>query len=108
MVMGPVVIPATQYGRGRTISWEANTDTTTLPNGVQYANVRGNGGRTVRIGWVDGVDISELYQYTPNPDFYTTRTGDLPEAAIGSAPTTMYGIVQQMQGNANAVVYLPN
>jgi hypothetical protein len=107
MVMGPVVIPATQYGRGRTISWEANTDTTTLPNGVQYANVRGNGGRTVRIGWVDGVDISELYQYTPNPDFYTTRTGDLPEAAIGSAPTTMFGIVQQMQGNANAVVYLP-
>ena len=107
MVMGPVVIPATQYGRGRTISWEANTDTTTGPNGVQYANVRGNGGRTVRIGWVDGVDVSELYQYTPSPDYYTTKPGGTPEAVIGSAPTTMYGIVQQMQGENNAVVYLP-
>lgn len=107
MVMGPVVIPATQYGRGRTINWEANTDTTTAPNGVQYANVRGNGGRTIRVAWVDGVDISDLYDYTPTPDYYTTKTGGLPEAAIGSAPTTMYGIVQQMQGNNNAVVYLP-
>jgi hypothetical protein len=107
MVMGPVVIPATQYGRGRTINWEANTDTTTGPNGVQYAKSLGNGGRTVRIAWVDGVDISELYQYTPSPDYYTTKPGGLPEAAIGSAPTTMYGIVQQMQGANNAVVYLP-
>jgi len=107
MVMGPVVIPATQYGRGRTISWEASTDVTTAPNGVQYANVRGRGGRTVRIGWVDGVDISELYQYTPNPDYYTTRPGGSPEATIGSAPTTMYGIVQQIQGEKNAIVYLP-
>lgn len=105
--MGPVVIPATQYGRGRTINWEANTDTTTTPNGVQYAKSLGNGGRTVRIAWVDGVDISELYQYTPSPDYYTTKPGGLPEAAIGSAPTTMYGIVQQMQGANNAVVYLP-
>jgi hypothetical protein len=107
MVMGPVVIPATQYGRGRTINWEANTDTTTGPNGVQYANVRGNGGRTIRIGWVDGVDVTELFNNVPSPDYYTTKSGNLPEAAIGSAPTTMFGIVQQMQGENNAVVYLP-
>lgn len=107
MVMGPVVIPATQYGRGRTINWEANTDTTTGPNGVQYANVRGNGGRTIRVGWVDGVDITELCNFTPSPDYYTTKVGGTPEAAIGSAPTTMMGIVQQMQGENNAVVYLP-
>ena len=107
MVMGPVVIPATQYGRGRTINWEANTDTTTGPNGVQYANVRGNGGRTIRVGWVDGVDVTELFDQVPSPDYYTTKSGNLPEAAIGSAPTTMFGIVQQMQGENNAVVYLP-
>lgn len=107
MVMGPVVIPATQYGRGRTINWEANTDTVTGPNGVQYANVRGDGGRTIRVGWVDGVDITELCNDNPTPDFYRTEAGSLPEAAIGSAPTTMVGIVQQMQGENNAVVYLP-
>jgi hypothetical protein len=107
MVMGPVVIPATQYGRGRTINWEADTDTITGPNGVQYANVRGNGGRTIRVGWVDGVDVTDLFVQNPSPDFYTTKSGTLPEAAIGSAPTTMMGIVQQMQGENKAVVYLP-
>ena len=74
---------------------------------MQYANVRGNGGRTIRVGWVDGVDITELCNFTPSPDYYTTKVGGTPEAAIGSAPTTMMGIVQQMQGENNAVVYLP-
>lgn len=108
MVMGPVVIPATQYGRGRTINWEADTQTIVGPNGVQYVNVKGNGGRTIRIAWQDGIDITDLYSDNPDPDYYTTRAGDDPEAANGSAPTTMMGIVQKMQGQRNAVVYLPN
>ena len=45
---------------------------------------------------MDGVDITELCNDNPTPDFYITESGSLPEAAIGSAPTTMVGIVQQM------------
>lgn len=107
MVFGPVVLPATQYGRGRTINFEANTETNEAQNGVLHTRVNGRGGRTVRIAWADGVDVTELYNTDPTPDYYITKSGGTPAAAIGSAPTTMYGIVQQMQGNHNALVYLP-
>jgi hypothetical protein len=108
MHAGPVVIPATQYGRGRTIAWEADIQTTALPSGVQYARVMGAGGRVVRISWQDGVDISELYEASPDPDYYTTKPGSEPEAIIGSAPTNMFGIVQYLAGSVKPVVYLPN
>lgn len=108
MHMGPLVIPATQYGRGRTIAWEADIQTTALPSGVQYARVMGAGGRVVRISWQDGVDISELFNASPDPDYYTTKPGSEPEAIIGSAPTNMFGIVQYLAGSVKPVVYLPN
>lgn len=107
MVFGPVVLPATQYGRGRTINFEANTDINEAQNGVLHTRVNGRGGRTVRIAWTDGIDVTELHNTNPDPDYYTTKTGGQPVAAVASAPTTMYGIVQQMQGAHDALVYLP-
>jgi len=61
----------------------------------------------VRIAWTDGIDVTELHNTNPDPDYYTTKTGGQPVAAVASAPTTMYGIVQQMQGAHDALVYLP-
>ena len=53
-------------------------------NGVQYANVRGNGGRTIRVGWVDGVDVTELFDQLhplittqPNRATHPRRRSDL-------------------------------
>lgn len=107
MVMGPVVLPAHQYSRGRTINWEADISESTQPNGVLNTKVLGNGGRNIRIAWSEGVDITDLYAQNADPNYYTTKSGSPPEAVQGSAPTTMFGIVQAVQGSNNAVVYLP-
>lgn len=109
MVMGPVVFPAHQYGRGRTIQYVADVESSTQSNGILRTHATGDGGRTFRIAWAEGVDISELFDSPANPDYYTSSSAGaaIPTAAEGSAPTTMLGLVKHLVGSSNAVVYLP-
>ena len=107
MVMGPVVITSPQYGRGRTVEFSANVIDSQAPNGTQYTQRKGNGGRIVRIAWTDGVDTSSLNADPASPNHYDLFTGS-PIAAQGSAPTTMMGLVNYLEGSQQAVVYLPS
>lgn len=105
-VMGSVVITSPQYGRGRTIAFEANVIESEMPSGTLYSQRRGQGGRTVRVAWTDGVDTSALFADPASPDHYSLYSGE-PIAARGDAPTTMMGLVQYVNGSRDAVVYLP-
>ena len=108
MVLGPLVIPASQYGRGRTIAWSPDILENEQSNGVLRAQRTGPGGRTVRIAWQDGVDISDLYVSAADPDYWKICTGGLAVAAVGSAPTDMIGLIQHVEGAQEAIVYLPS
>ena len=105
-VMGSVVITSPQYGRGRTIAFETNVIESEMPSGTLYSQRRGQGGRTVRVAWTDGVDTSALFADPASPDHYSLYSGE-PIAARGDAPTTMMGLVQYVNGSRDAVVYLP-
>jgi hypothetical protein len=109
MVMGPVLFPAHQYGRGRTIQFEADTSTEILSNGIQRSNKLGSGGRNIRIAWTEGVDISALFEAQANPNYYKASTSGsaIPTASEGSAPTSMIGMIKHLSGSLEAIVYLP-
>ena len=106
MVVGDVVIPAHQYSRGRTISFDANVIESNTPNGITYATKKGNGTRTVRIAWTEGVDVSDLFATSASPHYYSVSGSVV--AAYGSAPTSMMGLVEYCSGSLDAVVYLPS
>ena len=110
MVMGPVLYPAHQYGRGRTIQFQADVSSTELSNGILRTNKQGQGGRNIRIAWTEGVDISALFEAQASPNYYTSSTNGaaIPAAAEGSAPTSMLGLVSFIAGSNDALVYLPN
>jgi len=107
MVLGSVVITSPQYGRGRTVAFEANVLENITPSGTLYAQKRGNGGRVVRVSWTDGVDTSALNEQQADPDYYQLYTAKT-IAAQGSVPYTMRGLVQYLSGSRDAVVYLPS
>jgi hypothetical protein len=107
MVMGHVVITSPQYGRGRTVEFSANVIDSEAPNGTLYSQRQGNGGRLVRVSWTDGVDTSSLNASPADPDHYELYSTS-PIAVKGSAPSTMMGLVDYLDGSADAVVYLPS
>jgi len=108
MIMGPLIIPAYQYSRGRTIAFEADVAEDVLNNGVMYSRKNGSGGRVVRIAWTEGVDISELYNTLSDPDYYYAYNSGEAIAAVGSAPTTALGLVNYLNGSNEAIVYIPS
>ena len=106
MVMGPIVITSPQYGRGRSVSFEANIIENQQDNGTLFSSRRGNSGRLVRLSWTDGVDTSQLNEAAASPSYYELFTGS-PIAAMGSAPSSMMGLINYLDGSVNALVYLP-
>ena len=108
MVLGGFIVTSPQYGRGRTISFESNTLETETTNGTLYSQKQGKGGRIVRVSWTDGVDMSALFATNANPDYYKLENSSQPVAAVGSAPTSMMGIVRYCSGSKDAIVYLPS
>jgi hypothetical protein len=108
MVMGDLVVPASQYGRGRTVAFQASNIETDFPSGTLYSQKNGEGGRTIRISWTDGVDTSPLFETNSNPDYWELDPASTAISAMGSAPTLMMGLVQYINGSRDAVVYLPS
>ena len=107
--IGPVLIPAYQYSRGRGITFDSNVTTDEANDGTQRTRDNQAQGRTYRIAWSEGVDIQDLFVTNANPDYY--RFGDNatynPIAALNNAPTAMLGVIKYAQGPKNALVYLP-
>ena len=108
MVMGPLFVPAGQYSRGRTINFEADISETEGTNGILRSARTGAGGRTVRIAWTEGVDISALYEASADPDYWKASTAGAAVAAVGSAPMSILGLLQYIGGSVEALVYLPS
>jgi hypothetical protein len=106
---GELLVPGRQYSRGRTISFTAGVQENQRNDGTLYTRDTGNSGRNVRVGWVEGVDISDLYEVDAVPDFFvgTTSSGAEAIAALNDVPDMMIGLARHLNGSQNPLVYLP-
>ena len=107
--IGSVVIPAYQYSRGRSITFDSGVEVETQLDGTQRTRDHQAQGRSFRISWSEGVDITDLFVDPASPNYYTATTAGAsnPIAAIGSAPTAMSGIIKYLKGPVTPLVYFP-
>ena len=110
VIMGPVIVPGRQYGRGRTISIESGTTTTETQDGVRYSREIKPPTRVFNLAWTDGIDISQLQGDEPDVDYWmaSNQTGAEPIAVQNEAPDLMMGFLRYVQGAKKHFVYLPN
>lgn len=108
VVIGELVVPARTYSLGRSIMFDADVVSEIQENGVQISTKTGRGGRNVRISWSEGVDTSVLFDDPSDPNFWKLQTTGSEIAAVGSAPTTMIGLVKRLAGAVTPLVYLPS
>jgi hypothetical protein len=96
---GELLVPGRQYSRGRTISFDAGVQENERNDGTLYTRDTGNSGRRVRVAWVDGVDISDLYEVDAVPDYWvgTSSSGAEAIAALNDVPDLMIGLARHRQ-----------
>lgn len=109
LAFGEIVIPGKQYSRGRSIRFESGVEVDERIDGSYFTRSTGNDGRLIRVAWSDGVDISDLYSYDTEPNYFTASTtaGAEPVAAFNDVPDMMMGFIRYLEGPSNPLVYLP-
>ncbi len=110
VIIGPVIIPGRQYGRGRTISMESGTETIETQDGMRYSRELRPPQRIYNVAWTDGIDISQLQGLEPDIDYWVSSTtaNAEPIAVNNEAPDLMLGFLDYVQGQKKHFVYLPN
>ena len=105
MVIGPLAVFGTQYGRGRQIVSRNNTEQVRLPNGEIRARKRGPQSREVEFAWTDGVDASQINRPDPVPDYVASAVGQEPMASLKDTLYLMDGVIRRQDGAGKPVVY---
>lgn len=105
VVIGPLAVFGTQYGRGRQIVARNNTETISLPNGQIRARKRGPQAREIEFAWLDGVDASQINKVDPVPDYVAAAIGQEPMASLKDTLYLMDGVIRRQGGAAKPVVY---
>lgn len=111
IIHGSLFVFAPQYGRGRSITYEANTDTIQTSDNQIKTRVRSVGNRLARIGWTDPVDQTELFESSFSGDFFNTLNADSQTNAIanfGDVPYSLIGLYTYLNGAGKPIVYLPS
>ena len=110
IIHGSMFIFAPQYGRGRSITYEANTDVYQTVDNQIKTRTRSIGNRSAKISWTDPVDQSSLFDATYSGEFFNTLNADSQTYAIanfGDIPYSMMGLYTYLDGAGKPVVYLP-
>lgn len=110
VLIGPVIVPGRQYGRGRTISIESGTQTIETQDGIRYSRELRPPQRIYNLAWTDGIDISQLQGGEPDIDYWmsSNSVNAEPIAVNNEAPDLMMGFLEYVQGQKKHFVYLPN
>jgi hypothetical protein len=105
MVVGPLAVFGSQYGRGRQIVARNNTEQINLPNGEVRARKRGPQAREVEFAWTTGVDATQINQADPVPDYVAAGVGQEPMASLKDTLYLMDGVIRRQGGAGKPVVY---
>jgi hypothetical protein len=107
LVLGPVVVFGLDYSWGRALETKPGTETQETQDRHFSTRVRSAPARTVEFGWADGVDLSQIYDGSPDYVKSSTSNGALPVASVADVPQVVEGLVRMLDGEAGQVVYLP-
>jgi len=91
LVVGPVIVYGTQYSWGRTIENDPGVVREVGESGASRAKEARPNARTWSFGWVDGVDVSNVY--STDPDYVVTST-----TANAESVATRYGTPLEIEG----------
>jgi hypothetical protein len=105
---GPLFVPGRQYSRGRQITETQSIEDIETLDGTIFSRNTGNNGRTVRISWTDGVDISGLFEENPEPDYWRGSNRGDAIANWGDAPEALQGFYRYLEGGIYPTVYIPS
>ncbi len=110
IIHGSMFVFAPQYGRGRSITYQSNTDIIETPDNQIKTRVRSIGHRTARITWSDPVDQTSLFEASFTGDVYNTlnNTSIYDIANFGDVPYSLMGLYTYLDGAGKPVVYLPS
>lgn len=109
IIHGSMFVFAPQYGRGRSITYQSNTDIIETPDNQIKTRVRSVGHRTARITWSDPVDQTSLFESSFDGDVYNTlnNTSVYDIANFGDIPYSLMGLYTYLDGAGKPIVYLP-
>ena len=109
IIHGSMFIFAPQYGRGRSITYQSNTDVIETPDNQIKTRVRSVGHRTARITWSDPVDQKSLFEASFTGDVYNMlNVSSIYDIAnFGDVPYSLMGLYTYLDGAGKPVVYLP-
>ena len=111
IIHGSMFIFAPQYGRGRSITYESNTDIYQTTDNQIKTRVRSIGHRTARISWTDPVDQTTLFESSFDGDYFSTLNTDTQTYSIanfGDIPYSMIGLYTYLDGAGKPIVYIPS
>ena len=105
MLIGPIAIFGTQYGRGRQVVTRHNSEIFTLDNGTTRARSQGPVSREIEFAWVDGIDQSQINKTDPVPDFVAGSVAGGGIASVKDSIYLMRGLIARQKGPVSPVVY---
>lgn len=108
-LLGVVEIQAPQYGRGRSLTYETNTEIYEAPDLGLRTRKRSEGRRTLSVSWSSGVSMHDYYGSSLAPDYWTASSlsGAEPVAAVNDVAYQMEGLYRYLEGARIPTVYLP-
>lgn len=108
LLLGPVAFFGTDYSWGRATETQANTALSETADRYRRAKVRSAPARTVEFAWVDGLDLTDIYE-DDEPDYIyaSTNPSAEPVASVADGPQVMEGLLRLLSGPGSQVVYLP-
>lgn len=110
LFFGHVAVVAPVYGRGRSITFEPNTQVFETLDGTTITRKLSDGRRVASVSWTDGVDTSSVHDSNPDPQYwqFSTTAGSEPVANYGDAPLMLSGLYSYLGGSNLPVVYVPS
>jgi len=108
LVVGNVHYLGRRHGRQRTMSRDANVQTTTLRSGAKRTRVLGPTRRELTFSWANEneIDETQLYASFVDPDYITI--GNIPQNTVAGTGKLIEGIIEELQGEHGLVTYVSN
>ncbi len=108
ILCGAVHVLGMDHSWGRVVETEARVSRDVRRDGIDRVHRNGPPGRTLRFGWVDGVDLTRAMGGAPTPDVVTTTTsgGASPVATVQSIPYDLDGIMRRANGALTPIGFL--
>ena len=109
VIIGHLAIFGRQYAQGHIRQISPNADLQTQRGGTRRATRLGPARRSVEFAWADSIDVTQIQEANPAPDYFKIRTlaTSDPVATVADTAWQMEGLISSLDGPVTPVVYVP-